>query len=356
MAIIKNKKINFNNLVCPLPLRKYPNIVLGHGSGGQMTQELIDNLFIPAFSFTKKTDLTDAAVLENMESRLAFSTDSFVIRPLMFPGGDIGSLSVYGTVNDLAMMGAEPLYLSVGFILEEGLPMETLAIIVRSMSLAARKAGVKIITGDTKVVEKNHGDGVYINTAGVGVIKTKFFPHPNLIKPGDVVIINGTLGDHGMAIMSVRENLSFETKVISDSAPLNYLVSDLLKASLEIHALRDLTRGGLAAALNEFAKSTNLGIIIDENKLPVTPQVKSSCEIMGFDPINIANEGKFITIVPKKETQKILSVLRSHPQGRKASVIGEVVSDHPGTVIGKTEIGGERVIDMPAGELLPRIC
>lgn len=344
--------------ICPVPLRKYPRVVLGHGSGGQMTQELIKNLFLPAFS-AESVELTDAAVVPmpfDLGKQLVITTDSFVVNPLIFPGGDIGSLAVHGSVNDLVMMGATPLYLSVGFILEEGLPMETLTFIVQSMAAAAKKSGVTIITGDTKVVEKKHGDGVYINTSAIGVIRSYVYPHPRLIQPGDVILVNGTLGDHGMAIMSVRENLRFETTIKSDSAPLHHIVSTLLAACPNVHALRDLTRGGLAAGLNELSQDAHVGMIIDEEKLPIRVQVKSSCEIMGFDPVHIANEGKFVAILPKSQAQIAIKSLKNDPLGKKAAIIGEVTADHPGVVIGITRIGSKRVIDMPPGELLPRIC
>ncbi len=357
-ATMKNNHSTIIQRTCPVPLRKYPRVVLGHGSGGLMTHELIKNLFLPAFS-SESAQLTDAAVVPmpfDSDKQLVVTTDSFVVHPLVFPGGDIGSLAVYGSVNDLAMMGAIPLYLTVGFILEEGLPMDTLTSIVQSMASAAKKAGVAIITGDTKVVEKNHGDGMYINTSAIGVIHSQNYPHPRLIQPGDAILVNGTLGDHGMAIMSVRENLRFETKLKSDSASLHLIVSKLLTACPDVHALRDLTRGGLAAGLNELAQTAHVGMIIDEEKVPIRSQVKNSCEIMGFDPIYIANEGKFVAILPKSQAQNAIKFLRNDSLGEKASIIGEVTADHPGIVIGKTQIGSKRVIDMPPGELLPRIC
>jgi hydrogenase expression/formation protein HypE len=342
---------------CPRELKKYPHIVLGHGSGGQMTQELIDHLFVPLLYEGKSPDLTDAAVIKLKQNhQLAYSTDSFVIKPFIFPGGDIGSLSIHGTLNDLSSMGAVPKYISVGFILEEGLSFDTLSTIVHSMGQAARKAGVKIITGDTKVVEAGHGDGVYINTTGIGILDIKNPPHPKQIKSGDVLLVNGTLGDHGMAIMSVRENLSFETSIVSDSASLHSLVQKLMQQVTGVHAMRDLTRGGLASVLNELAYSANVGIKLDEATVPLNSQVKSACEIMGLDPLFVANEGKMLFILSHKLADKALATLKRHPLGRQAAIIGRVVSDHPKTVVGLTSIGSQRVIDVPAGVLLPRIC
>ncbi len=356
------QSINLSNFICPVPLRRYPQIVMGHGSGGQMMNELIEHLFAPAFAGTEPSEpLSDAAVLDLFEtlsegSRLAFSADSFVVSPPIFPGGDIGGLAVHGTVNDLAMMGARPLYLSASFILEEGLPIETLGQIVQSMADAAKKASVRVVTGDTKVVERGHGDGLYINTTGVGVIAPNINPTPNRITPGDILIVNGPLGDHGVAIMSLRAGLQFETEIVSDSAALNGLVADMLQACPNIHAMRDLTRGGLAAATNELARDANVGMEIEESAIPVQPAVAAACEMLGLDPLQVANEGKLLAIVPPGDTDTVLAVMRRHPLGRQAIIIGHVVETHPGTVVGRTAIGGQRVIDLPAGELLPRIC
>jgi hydrogenase expression/formation protein HypE len=284
------------------------------------------------------------------------STDSYVVQPLFFPGGSIGDLAVNGTVNDLSMSGARPLYLSVGFIIEEGLPMGQLHRIAEDMGSAARKAGVAIITGDTKVVEKGHGDGCYINTAGVGIVPTQLEIDATKARPGDVVIVSGTVGDHGMAIMSVREGLKFEADIASDTAPLNEMVATLLAVCPHIHVLRDPTRGGLSASLNEVASASNCGIVIEESRLPVKHAVQSACEILGFDPLLVANEGKLICIAPAQFASAILDAMKSNEFGTHAAVIGNVVEDHPGMVVAKTSIGGSRVITVPIGEQLPRIC
>lgn len=347
--------VDFSAFVCPIPLRRYPQIVLGHGSGGQMMHELIAHLFAPAFGEAADFE-TDAAIIE-LGGRHAFTTDSFVVSPLFFPGGNVGSLAVHGTVNDLAMMGARPLYLSAGFILEEGLPMEQLGIIVQSMAAAAKAAGVRVITGDTKVVGRGHGDGVFINTSGLGVVPTGVDIRPARIRPGDAILVNGPLGDHGVAIMSVRAGLAFETALISDSAPLAELIAALLARDADaVHALRDLTRGGLAAAANELARAAGVGLVIDENHIPVQRAVASACELLGLDPLQVANEGKFVAIVEGDSAETLLHTLRQHPLGRQAALIGYVTDRHPGMVVGRTAIGSQRVIDVPAGELLPRIC
>ena len=343
-------------LTCPAPLAQYPRIVMGHGSGGAMMKELIDGLFVPAFEM--EGVLGDGAVLDAVGpgERLVFSTDSFVVAPPFFPGGDIGSLAVYGTVNDVAMMGARPLFLSTGFILEEGLEMDLLIRIVASMARAARAVGVRVVTGDTKVVEKGHGDGVYINTTGVGLMRGNSTPSPDRLRTGDVLIINGTLGDHGAAVMSLRNGLGLETDIVSDARPLHGLVDLIGTVCDDIHVLRDLTRGGLAAALNELCISGGVGMEIFESAVPVRPQVASLCEILGFDPFQVANEGKFVAAVPRECGQVVLEALQSHPFGCDSAIIGEVTEDHPGVVVGQTSIGGRRVIDLPAGALLPRIC
>ncbi len=292
------------------------------------------------------------------DSSLAFTTDSFVVSPLFFPGGNIGELAVYGTVNDLAMRGAKPLYLSAGFILEEGLPMETLGNIVTTMAAACKKAGVKVATGDTKVVQRGHGDGIYINTSGLGMIPSGIDIGPANAKAGDVVLVSGTMGDHGIAIMSVREGLTFETEIRSDTAPLYGLVEAMIEAgeSKGIHCLRDATRGGLAAVLNELADSSKAGIEFDERKVPIRPEVNAACEMLGLDPFYIANEGKLVAIVSEEAADAVLAAMRGDEYGKNAAIIGRVVDDHPGMVTAKTSIGGMRVVDVPAGELLPRIC
>ncbi len=351
-----NHDLDFEGWTCPAPLRSYPHIVLGHGGGGKLSAELVEHLFVPAFRNEKLEALGDAAVFSLNGSRLAMSTDSFVVRPLFFPGGNIGDLAVNGTVNDISMSGARPLYLSVGFIIEEGLPMETLARIVDSMATAAARAGVALITGDTKVVDKGHGDGVYINTSGIGLIPDGLEIGPDRAQPGDVVILSGTIGDHGMAIMSVREGLAFESPIVSDTAALNGLIAEMIRVYPQIHVLRDPTRGGVASSLNEIARSSSVGIVLDERKIPVNPSVHSACELLGMDPIYVANEGKLLAIVPAAQAEAVVAVMQGHELGRDTAVIGQVVGEHPGLLVAKTGIGGTRVIPMQIGEQLPRIC
>jgi hydrogenase expression/formation protein HypE len=341
---------------CPLPLRDYPEIVLGHGGGGQLSAELVEHLFVPAFGNAPLAELGDAAVVDLPDGRLALTTDSFVVRPLFFPGGDIGSLAVHGTVNDLAMRGARPIYLTVGFILEEGLPLETLGRIVGSMASAAERAAVQIVAGDTKVVERGHGDGMYINTTGVGVApRTRVFGSARVV-PGDVVLVSGTLGDHGMAIMSVRDGLAFDTPIVSDSAALHGLVASIVAGDADVHALRDPTRGGLAAALNELARAARVSIELDEGALPVRPEVRAACEILGLDPLLVANEGKLVACVAAGDADRVLVAMRRHPLGSDAARVGEVVAGPPGRVVVRTTFGTRRVVPMPVGEQLPRIC
>ena len=349
-------ELNFASWTCPLPLRDQPNIVLGHGGGGKLSAELIEHLFLPVFGNETLNSLGDSAILNFLSRRLAFSTDSFVVRPLFFPGGNIGELAINGTVNDIAMSGAQPLFLSTGFILEEGLPLEKLGTIVESMGSAAQKAGVTLVTGDTKVVDKGHGDGVYINTSGFGLIPEGVEIGPNLARPGDLVIVSGEIGTHGVAIMSVREGLEFETVIKTDSAPLNSLVADMLDVSKDIRVLRDPTRGGVASALNEIAKASQVGMVLDEQKLPVAPAVRSACELLGMDPIYVANEGKLIAIVPPNIVEPLLERMQHHPLATKSTLIGQIIDQHPGIVVAKTGIGGTRVVDMQVGEQLPRIC
>jgi hydrogenase expression/formation protein HypE len=351
-------KPNLLGWTCPRPLQNYPTIVMGHGAGGRMMADLIEHLFAPAFDNEWLGQMGDSTVLEQSAfggQQLAFTTDSFVVSPLFFPGGNIGELAVYGTVNDLAMRGAKPLFLSAGFILEEGLPMESLGNIVTSMAQACKIAGVKIATGDTKVVQKGHGDGIYISTSGIGVIPWGVDIGPANARPGDAVIVSGTMGDHGIAIMSVREGLTFQTEIQSDSAPLNRLVDAMLAAG-KIHCLRDATRGGLAAVLNELAISSKVGIEFDERKVPLRPEVNAACEMLGLDPLYVANEGKLVAIVPGLDAEQVLDAMHAHEYGRDAVIIGKVVEAHSGLVTATTAIGGMRVVDVPAGELLPRIC
>ncbi len=342
--------------VCPVPLRQYPEVVLGHGSGGQLSQELIEHLFVPAFDSPQLRQLGDAAVLSVNAGPVAMATDAFVVQPLFFPGGDIGCLAVHGTINDLAMMGAMPVALTAAFILEEGFSMETLAQVVRSMAQAARKAHVPIVAGDTKVVQRGHGDGCYITTTGLGVVPSGVAPAPQKAVPGDVILINGTIGNHGMAVMSVRQGLEFESPILSDTAPLHLLVQRILEVCPQVHVLRDPTRGGLAATLNEIAQAAQVGILLDEQNIPIQPAVQSACEMLGLDPLAVANEGKLIAVVPPQDAPKVLQVMREHPLGRQAAQIGQVVADHPGMVVARTPIGATRVITTQIGEALPRIC
>ncbi len=323
--------------------------------------DLIQHLFAPAFDNDLLAQMGDAASIKLPPGRAAFTTDSFVVSPLIFPGGDIGELAVNGTINDLAMRGAKPIVLSAGFILEEGLPMETLGRITDSMARAARQAGVKIATGDTKVVQKGHGDGIYINTSGIGIIPPRVDIAPDLARPGDVVLLSGTVGDHGIAILSVREGLQFESRIESDTAPLHQLVQEMLSAAAgspptPIHCLRDATRGGLSAVLNELASASKVGIEFDETKVPLRPEVVAACEMLGLDPFYIANEGKLIAILPEAAAERVLMAMRKNEFGKDAAIIGRVVPEHPGLVTARTSIGGMRVVDLPAGELLPRIC
>ena len=341
---------------CPLPLRDYPEIVLGHGGGGQLSAELVDHLFVPTFGNAVLAELGDAAVVDGPAGRIALTTDSFVVRPLFFPGGDIGSLAVHGTVNDLAMRGARPMYLTAGFILEEGLPLESLARIVGSMAAAARLASVQVVAGDTKVVERGHGDGVYINTTGVGVVMGTRVFGPARVRAGDAVLVSGTLGDHGMAIMSVRDGLAFDTPIVSDSAALHELVEAMAAADADVHLLRDPTRGGVAAALNEVARAARVSIELDEGALPVRPEVRAACEILGLDPLLVANEGKLVACVAAGDADRLLVAMRRHPLGTDAARVGEVVAGPPGRVVVRTTFGTRRVVPMPVGEQLPRIC
>jgi hydrogenase expression/formation protein HypE len=350
------EQLDFERWTCPVPLRDYPNVVLGHGGGGKLSAELVEHLFLPAFRNPAIENLGDAAVLHTAAGRLAFSTDSYVVRPLFFPGGSIGDLAVNGTVNDLAVSGARPLFLSTAFIIEEGFSMATLAAIVERMRLAAGTAGVQIVTGDTKVVEKGHGDGCYINTAGIGLIPDGRQVGPAQARPGDIVLVSGTIGDHGMAVMSVREGLGFDTVIESDSAALNTLTDAIFEAAPDVHVMRDPTRGGVASSLNEIASASRIGIVIDEEKLPVRPDVQSACELLGMDPIYVANEGKLLAIVPPAQAEGALDAMRRHPLGKDAAIIGEVTAQRPGLLLARTGIGGTRVIPMQIGEQLPRIC
>jgi hydrogenase expression/formation protein HypE len=348
---------DFSNWSCPLPLAGYPTIVMGHGGGGKLGNELVEHLFLPAFRNPALENLGDAAVFDLAAGRLAMSTDSFVVRPLFFPGGSIGALAVNGTVNDLAVTGAEPKFLSASFILEEGFPLAQLAAVVQAMADAAATAGVRIITGDTKVVERGHGDGCYINTSGIGVLRPDVSVGPHLAQAGDAVLVSGTVGDHGMAIMSVREGLEFESQIRSDCAALNGMIAEVLDAVGDgVHAMRDPTRGGLASTLNEIATASGVGIAIDETILPVRPEVQSACELLGLDPVYVANEGKAVFFVAPEAAARVLEILRAHPLGRDAARIGQVTAQHPRMLVARTAMGANRVIPTQIGEQLPRIC
>lgn len=348
--------LNFEGWSCPLPLRDHPAIVMGHGGGGKLTAELVEHLFLPAFANDAAAELGDAALVTVGGARLAYSTDSFVVRPLFFPGGNIGDLAINGTVNDIAMRGARPLFLSAGFILEEGMPLDRLGVIAQAMGAAARRAGVTLVAGDTKVVDRGHGDGVYINTSGFGVVPEGVVIGPTRAQPGDAVIVSGEIGAHGIAILSVREGLEFGAPVVSDTAALNGLVADLLEATREIHVLRDPTRGGMASTLNEIAHASQVGIMLEERKLPVQDAVRAACELLGMDPLYVANEGKLVAIAPAAVAERLLERMRAHPLGQDAAIIGHVTADNPGVVAARTGIGGTRIIDMMVGEQLPRIC
>jgi hydrogenase expression/formation protein HypE len=344
-------------LTCPIPIRQYPHVLVAHGGGGRLMNDLIRDLILPAFRNPVLAQAHDAAIIEKLPGRLAFSTDSYVVRPLFFPGGDIGSMAVFGTVNDLAMAGAKPLYLSVGFILEEGLPIETLWQVLRSMQTAAARAGVQIVTGDTKVVDRGKGDGIFINTTGIGVIAHDLVIGPQQVRKGDALIVNGDIARHGMAILSVREGLEFEGNIESDSAPLAEVVQALLDAGIEIHCLRDLTRGGMASALNEIAETARVTITIHEKVIPCNPEIRAICEVLGFDPLQVANEGRFVAFVPAEQAEAAVAVMKQHEQGQGAVVIGNVSADQsrPQVVL-KSVIGASRIVDMLSGEQLPRIC
>jgi hydrogenase expression/formation protein HypE len=341
---------------CPVPMTATAEVLLGHGSGGRLTADLIEQLFLPAFRNPYLSRLDDQAVVEVNGARLAFSTDAFVVTPIFFPGGDIGRLAVNGTINDLAMSGARPVYLSAAFILEEGLPLTDLERIVRSMQDACAAAGVLLVTGDTKVVQRGSGDKVFITTSGIGIIDSPIVLSAERAQVGDLVLLSGTIADHGMAVMCQREGLEFETEIVSDTAPLHALVQAILASGPALHCLRDPTRGGVATTLNEIARRAQVGMAIDEQRLPIREEVKGACEILGIDPLYVANEGKLIAIVERAAAETVVQRMRRHPHGTEARIIGEVVADHPGMVVLRTGIGGSRIVDVLWGEQLPRIC
>jgi hydrogenase expression/formation protein HypE len=347
---------------CPTPKYDYDRILLGHGSGGGLSADLIRRVFLPAFENETLLAMEDQATLSlngrngTTGPRIAFTTDSFVVQPLFFPGGDIGKLAVHGTVNDLAVGGAKPLYLSAAFILEEGLPLEDLKRIVASMRQSCEEAGVQLVTGDTKVVDRGKGDQIFITTSGIGLVPAGRNLSIRSAKPGDRVLISGTIGDHGIAIMSVREGIEFDTVLESDSASLADLTAVMLEACPSIRCMRDPTRGGVSSTLNELADASAVGVKITESKLPLRAEVRAACEMLGLDPLYVANEGKLIAVVPAADADHLLATMRNHPLGRNAAIIGEIVDQHAGMVVLKSLVGGERVVTMLAGEQLPRIC
>jgi len=342
-------------LHCPVSVRS-DNVQLAHGGGGRLMQELIRGVFLRSFDNTLLRQLHDGATFPVEKGTLAFTTDSYVVSPLFFPGGDIGSLAVHGTVNDLAMCGAMPLYLSAGFILEEGLSMETLGKVVESMAKAAEEAGVQVVTGDTKVVDRGKGDGIFINTAGIGIVPPDARINPQEVKAGDRILLSGDLGSHGLAVMSVREGLRFTADIESDSAPLHQVVRDLLESGVPVHCLRDLTRGGLASALNELAAGANVGMTVEERLIPVRESVRGACELLGLDPLYVANEGRFVAFVPEAYVETALAAMRRHSVAQQAIQIGMVTAQNPPLVVVQTLLGTHRILDLLSGEQLPRIC
>ncbi len=341
---------------CPLPLTTTETVLLGHGSGGKLSADLLRSVFLPALTNPVLERMDDQAVVEVAGIRVAFTTDSFVVNPLFFPGGDIGSLAVHGTGNDLAMGGALPLFLSAAFIIEEGLPLEALRRVVASMQSAAAAAGVQVVTGDTKVVEKGGADGLFINTSGLGVVRDGLSLSADQARPGDCVIISGSIGDHGIAVMAQREGLEFETTVSSDSAPLHTLVESMLSVTTDIRCMRDPTRGGVSSTCNEIAGRSGVGIELIERNLPVKEEVRGACEMLGLDPLYVANEGKLVAIVAPNVAEDLVAVMREHPLGREAQIIGRVTQDNPGLLTLRSNVGTVRIVDMLSGDQLPRIC
>jgi hydrogenase expression/formation protein HypE len=354
---MSEETVNIEGAVCAPPLPHGEQIVMGHGAGGRMSHQLIQKAFVSAFQNPALQTGDDAAMLQPVAgTQLSISTDAHVVMPLFFPGGDIGKLAVCGTVNDVAMLGAKPLYLTAGFILEEGLPMSTLQRVIASMQAAAQEAGVQIVAGDTKVVQRGKADGLYITTAGIGLIPTGTNISGTQAKPGDAIILSGSLGDHGIAVLGARGELGFESTIQSDVAPLNHLIEAMMNASRNIHVLRDPTRGGLATTLNEIVTQSNVGIMLDEKTLPVHPEVASACEMLGFDPLYIANEGKLVAFVAREDADAVLKAMKSNRYGEDAVIIGAVTAEPKARVLLKTSYGSTRVVDMLAGEMLPRIC
>ena len=352
-----DEPVYIESAMCPMPIRDRGQVILGHGSGGKLSHDLIQKLFLPPFDNPALRAGNDAGVVwPNACTRLAISTDSHVVWPLFFAGGDIGRLAVCGTVNDVAMLGAEPQFLTAGFILEEGLELGLLERVVESMQAAAAEAGVQIVAGDTKVVERGKADGLYINTAGVGVVRAGLELGGAQAQPGDVVLLSGPIGDHGIAVLEARGELGFETAVASDVAPLNHLVAALLDASDNVHVLRDPTRGGVASTLNEIARQSQVGIVLHETRIPVRPAVRAACEMLGFDPLYIANEGKLLAIVGREDAERVLDAMRAARYGAESVIIGEVQAAPAGRVLLKTAIGSTRIVDLLMGEMLPRIC
>ena len=357
-----DKPIDLQSLNCPAPLGQHETVQLAHGGGGRLMRNLIEGLLLPQFGLPAEAGATsqapphDSAVLQVGGARIAFTTDTFVVSPLFFPGGDIGKLAVYGTVNDLAMAGAVPNYLSCAFVLEEGLPMDTLRAVVHSMQQAAEEVGVQIVTGDTKVVDRGKGDGIFVNTAGVGVIPTGIDVSPSRVEVGDKILVSGDLGRHGIAIMSVREGLQFEGAPASDCASLADLVAELTALGADLHCLRDLTRGGLAGAVIEFAEHARVGIELDETAIPILPTVDGACELLGLDPLYVANEGRLVALVPETAAEAAMGIMRDHPAAPEPAIIGTVTTEHPGFVQLRNALGNGRLLDLLSGEQMPRIC
>ncbi len=345
-----------DGITCPVPQASGKTVLLGHGSGGKLSAELLRDIFLPAFHNPILARLDDQATIQINGCRLAFTTDSYVVKPLFFPGGDIASLAVHGTINDLAMGGAKPLFLSAAFIIEEGLPLETLRGLAESLQRAAESAGVSVVTGDTKVVEKGSADGLFINTSGIGIVRTGVELSSNHARPGDKILLNGSIGEHGIAILAQREGIAFETTIESDSAPLHTLAAAMLDTNAVFRCFRDPTRGGLSSALNEIAAQSRVGIVLDETAIPIREEVRGACELLGLDPLYVANEGKLIAIVEASFAEEVLEAMRQHPLGKQSQIVGTVTDANPGMVAMKTVLGTKRIVDMLAGDQLPRIC